>query len=689
MIKRRRCDECRRRRKRCTGSGSSCELCCQKGLHCNNFGFQVVEFNGPENKVVKPSITPRRPKITQKPLYIQSPRSSPASTSSDSLQVGDQEKKPITSSSLISLIKQNLPESVLNINLGIAQPVHLPKVSFDKSNPIPFLQDSTTIRIFDNEVTIPKGFSLLDFLLSSSRVDFMNFPTCNLEQEGRHFEEIGNLLKLMKTNKAVEALRQDGYSINERSDQFPIERERSFKNLGDVEFKIDLERLKTNFFLQRASIDDQGSGFANLPDFIDVEFANTLFHNFCAMAQDATKQDASVSDGKGYVKVNFLRVCFPLIFGNITVLKSVLIVSYYHWKVRDPQNGLLTSMKPCIKKLYLSVLEELQNRLTNGFSISCDHTILSVILLLSAEVIRGLTGTLWRKLLSLVKDMIVLRGGVSSLVESLTGVCLMKLLSVHLSIGGIFGNQSLTQGLVDGNQLSFADFVLILETHHQLDFYDNLNFFTGLGLRDIRGIIKLYGHITQFHNLSAVSFNANNFDNDTMSYESVSLQNLELVLSEAQSLEKELELSNETYENLPEYYRLQILFSHNASLLYLFQMVYRQSSLAPKTVLVVKNLLNKVHKLFDVLENLDSKTYTNFAVFIFPLFLLGVDIASSTKRKWFSDRLNTLYKLTKKETLKTCINLLGKVWESNPTGTVYVDWTALSKEHGLNVCLYS
>lgn len=755
-VNRGRCDECKRRKKRCVGDGPICEFCAKKGYNCTNHNqLQILHFEGPSKKKKKPiekldtsvsntpSVQPQLyqvsfdqtepiepnfidPQLQDSQLNIQevmTPRPSKQSLPLPS-------SNPITQSSLIKIIKDNLPHGTEiiapdGLDLDKAPQIYLPRQKLEPSNPNssdpPILHDEIIIKVFSSETVIPKEFSLLDFLLSSTRVNFVDLSTCHLE-EPVSFSEIEKLLKVSRSKKTMDILKEKGYLVSSKTSNLrdappsPISPDSStkslvaFKSKKDVDFTIDLENLRTNFFIQQGSVaeevETEHQRFSNLPDFIEPEFADELFQRFCAISQETSYSTLDLGSlpnyeepfetSKEYVRINFLKVCFPLIFGNISVLKCVLIISYYRWKNIDPTNEYLLQKEKFIEELHLGVLEELQHRLTNCFSICCDHSLLCVLLLLSTEVVIGLRGSLWGKLLKLSRDMIVLRGGVPKLLETLTGLCLLKLLSVHLSVGGLF---SFDVNEIDNatHSLSLADFFHIIDSHHQLDFFDNLNYYSKLGLNDMKDIMRTYGHITQLYNLSVISYDANNENGQNSlkrygNYESVSLTNMELVLSDAETLEKDIQQYSTISQlgdniNLPHHHKSQAKFAQKASLLYLYQMVYRQTSFSPKTVLAVKDLVKEVEQLFDELQNLSIEESQRSVIFIMPFFLLGVDLISNHKRNWYKEELERLYLTTKKAPLMTCVELLEKVWEINATGSIHVDWKAIAQKYELDICL--
>lgn len=738
-INRGRCDECRRRKKRCVGTGPVCEFCQKKGLACENHNvLKIMHFEPPskkKQKTISPGLVPDE---VQSAAHYEPLDHSANIARVQSLVRNNEEanitklapQNQITPTTLVDMIRANLPssrESKASDSLSFEQTpiIYLPQrklIISNSTSETPILADESEVKAYSKEDTIPKAFSLLDLLLSSTRVDFIDLSTCHLD-EPVSFAEIEKFLKATKFKNTMDLLKEKGYLISSKTSNLrdePLSAESSphpstvsltkpvFKSMEDVDFKIDLENLKTHFFIQQAAVDDEveneNKKFANLPEFIDPNFADLLFQKYCAISQEVNYSksldlssfpdylDGSI-ESKDYVKINSLKICFPLIFGNVTVLKCVLVVSYYRWRNTDPTNELLLKHEQSIKDLHLGIMEELQGRLGHCSSISCDHSLFCVLLLLSTEVIKGLRTPLWRKLLKLMRDMIVLRGGVPRLSENLTGLCMLKLLSVHLSVGGLF---SFDANEIDNseNSLSLADFSHIIDAHHQLDFFDNLSFYSNLGLNDMKDVIKTYGQITQLYNLSVVSYDANtrrDSDNAMSSYGSVSLTNLELVLQETESIEQELKQLDEDLfiedSTILQHQTSQMIFAQKASLLYLYQLVYKQNSTSPKTILAIKELVKDAEDLFDELQNLSFEETQGLVLFIMPFFIVGVDLVSLNTRTWYKDELLKLYENTKKMPLLTCIEILEEVWARNTTGSLHVDWKALCQDIGKDVCL--
>lgn len=581
------------------------------------------------------------------------------------------------------------------------------------------IDDAIDVKVFSQESVIPQEFSLLDFLLSSTRVDFVDLSTCHLE-EPVSFSEIEKFLKVNQTKKTMETLKEKGYLVASKTSNLretplsPSTPDSSisetvkpvFKSIEEVNFTIDLENLKSHYFIQQAAVKEEVETeykkFANLPDFIERSFADELFQKYCSISQEvnySSNLDLSsipafytTETKQEYVKVNFLKVCFPLIFGNVTVLKCILVISFYRWRNLEPTNEYLLKREKYIKDIHLGVLEELQGRLTNCFSICCDHSLLCVILLLSTEIVNGLRTSLWRKLMKLTRDMIVLRGGVPKVSETLTGLCLLKLLTIHLSVGGLF---SFDASELDNsaNSISLADFYYILDTHHQIDFFDNFNYYSRLGLNDMKEVVRRYGQITQLYNLSTISYAANDRKGPetalSINYNSISLKNLELVLAESELIEQTVkDLSKSPYPNYSTpLHTTQMIFAQKASLLYLYQLVYKQTSTSPKTILAIQDILKLAMELFEVIQNLSFEEAQGSVIFVMPFFLVGVDLISNRSRKWYTEEMLKIYQSTRKRPLLTCINLLEEVWRLNGGGTVFVNWKDLSQRLGMDICL--
>lgn len=137
-VKRGRCDECKRRKKRCVGDGPVCEFCEKKGLQClNHDELRIKQFEAPMMKKRRSdsrsplnnigasiaggaafhqeNLEAPQPQIIQfeyndPKQYVPTPQSIPRkSEETIQIETPGSPKEKITPSSLVEMIKANLP----------------------------------------------------------------------------------------------------------------------------------------------------------------------------------------------------------------------------------------------------------------------------------------------------------------------------------------------------------------------------------------------------------------------------------------------------------------------------------------------------------------------------------------------------------------------------------------------------
>lgn len=624
-MRRPRCDACRRSKRKCEGDGLSCDLCIKRGLQCELEPVQIIAY---------------KPKKTSQPEL-------PVIKS----------QKMITSMVIELLRSQDESSDVL---ISRAAKLYLPvrKVTV-ADGATPFVEDETVVRIFDEEGELPSDFSLTNFVSSSLRVRSLG-------------QNLFNALHQVSTHGELEAmLLKSGYGSSKRKD---TDSGRPwFATFSDVVLSIELDSLDNVLFVKEPGVETDGKEFTLLNlngDFIPVVLSEYLFKKFCEWQMVEMSTD----------RISFLQVCLPLIFGNLTVLESMHILTFYHLVGYEPE---LEVYSDAITRLHLKVLEELQLRLRKCSALCCDHTILLVLVLLNIESMKGASGDIYDQLLRIGKALVSFRGGVKKLASTLTGLCLLKLLVSHFTIS--------RPGTLETDDLSLGDFVFILHEQSQLEFYDNVTHLQHIGSKEIGEVIKVYGQVNQLQHLLEVACHANqgisqftNTPSDFI-YESLSEGHLNQLMSEVEQLEREIaNRPQATYPALSELESLQLHFAIQASQLYILQTIYRTNSTSSRTILCVKTLLPLARQLFGLFES----ATLNIKVFMLPLFLLGVDIVGDRNRDWYRSELESVYRITKRENLITAIKLLEKVWRLNPHGGNSVDWRQLSAREGLTVCLH-
>ncbi|CDK27987.1 unnamed protein product [Kuraishia capsulata CBS 1993] len=518
------------------------------------------------------------------------------------------------------------------------------------SSNIPTVSDGVkTVQIFNEKALLSENFSVSDLALSGYRA--------NLADNNESVDIKSNLALILGNRKVKTSSEDDPQTVYDSPDH--------------INLKIDPEKLRNIIYIEAPAVsEDDFSKFTNLPSFIDKEFADYLFRYYC---EYSVCEEEAEENGQ---YLSFLKICFPLIVGNILVLKCVFILAYLQMmKSKNPQHAQYKNMTPWMDKMYVDSLNELSRRLTYRISVGCDHSLMCVYLLLSIETLKGCRTTMWTRILKLGKSMVTLRGGAQKLLESPTGACLCKLLSMYYT-NGISFDSTITP---DNSSSGFhsTDLELMMDTTiNGLQLYDNRNYFPGVPTDEFLAIVKLYARISNLYFLLEISMKAN-LSNDHMRYQFVSSWNMNSVLEEAASLDKRLNEMSIT----PSAFELAFRFARDAGVLYLRQSVFRQVSNSPGTIILVKRMLEYIDQLFDTY----TKSGKNEVVFTLPLLILGIDIVAKLDRNWYISRLRRIYDNLSNEMILTVIMLLERVWEINTDGFTLVDWRRLSDEQSLFV----
>lgn len=618
-FKKERCLECKRRKKKCEVKGEKCVYCEKSGKRCQ---FQdIKEFT-------------RKKELTKKVLKGN--------------EVGSNSK---------------YSDVITSIGIPI---IFVPVRSINNTIGSPLLhEDTKLVNVWNHDSIIDGSISLFDFILSSKRVNFVEAGACDVKgcessiTTSMHYLP-DNILSIANKGKKISS----GKSSNVVS-----------SSLDDIDLEINVANLRNVLFIAEASISTEieENKFVNLPESISGQFSDFLFNHYCVVSCENQKSDDT--------KVTVLRICLPLIFGNITVLKCILVLSFYDLLRIDENSPQLIEKKCEIHAMHLEILGELKERLNYYSSVCCDHSLLCILLLLTIELVNGARGKLWKKLQKLTLSMVALRGGVEKLASNITGLCLLKLLTMTLATG--MSIQNLENDT--GDSLSLKDFFFCINTKNEFEFFDNFNYRPSLTLNGLKDVIEIYGHISTLQSLMSVSIGANKKDNiwasdRVMRYDSVSSANLIKVLQDAEILERRVRMHNKGVDSdrISLWHKVQITFAFNVSTLYIYQLIYQQAATSPKTILVVKELLAEVESLFNVFESVQEHEMKDMTIIILPLFCLGVDLISRDIRQWYLDKLRQLLTKTKRKMLRTSIDLLQQVWNLNRNGTLFVDWISLS-----------
>ena len=662
-LNKKRCNECKRRKKKCQiSNGDSCLYCLQRGVKCS-FPDAVLGFDPASGKIHK------KEKTTQN--IVRYNRS-------------EEEKNYIT-----NLMQQKLPPQLHlpnqtkflpldNFYLKIFLPLRDSPVK--KNGILMVNDDKISVNVLNKDMLMFNNFVPSTYVISSLRVKDIKYQS-NPEKDRKIIQ---NIAKSALKNEITQFFKRNNIPILEPTETKPQNGDDhdvvDIRSVEDINLKVDFKRLKNVFMIEEPAIatDSNNKKFNKLPSFIDAELASSLFTYFCNICGEEFDSSSSF-------KISILTVCFPLILGNLTTLNTVLLWSYYHKLHSTKNDENLIKLLPQMRQLHLNTLYELSKRLTYYLSVSCDHTLFCVFLFMSVEVINGAKGVLWERLQNLAQSMISLRGGVKELCQTLTGDCIMKLLVNYLCTEVNIENFSLSFG--------FSDLKYVCEHNKKHEFFDNLLNKQMLTLNDIRNVVEMYFRVSILRSLLYPSLGLVNksFEDSDYSekidYDSISESNVERIMHESSVLEMDIkyeyfiELDSTTSNNA------QVIFASKACMLYLFQTIYKQSSLSPKTILLVKSLKEEISAIFEGLKMMTENESRQTVLFILPIFCYGIDLVGSCNRLEFINELECIYQITRKEMLKSATELLQLVWERNAGGRTFVDWKFLSKKHQINISL--
>uniref|UniRef100_A0A060T4S6 ARAD1C00198p n=1 Tax=Blastobotrys adeninivorans TaxID=409370 RepID=A0A060T4S6_BLAAD len=402
-----------------------------------------------------------------------------------------------------------------------------------------------------------------------------------------------------------------------------------------VDLTVRFENIKNVLYIQSPAVPLHDFKLINLPSFVDNRMACALFHHFCDLS--------NFCQGQSTTQVPWLKVCLPLILGNVTVLKSALLYSAHY--IRQHQQTIGGNMQisdSFLIELESDVLHDVKDRLGYISSVCCDHNLMTLVLLLSVEVLKAQSGELWLKLMRTTVDCISMRGGPSELSKSVTGLCIMQIFSQHYFTAGRF------RALAPAWELSSS---------YEIQFYDNINYFSNLGFNAWFPIMQLYDRISNIY-----------YEESDSTW----------VMLRAQSLE--VDAVAPQVDNVRE---LPLEISRLCARLFVYQALYRRSSLHEDTLHLVKLLLTKVRRLFTFY----LQAHPSEPVLVLPFLILGVDVVDRN-RVWYIDQLNAVYDRSHKQQLKVLMGVLCDIWARNDNGKVYVDWLQYTDNSGTPIPMY-
>lgn len=657
-VNKRRCNECKRRKKKCLISSDSCDYCLQKGLICT-FPDNVLNFNPANGKVIK------KRRGSSSVIKFNNPSNDDRLVTTI---VPDAFSYQFHFLSQCKFFPNDYLYPKIFIPLGN---------SLIRKNGIPIVNDDkVSVNVLNKDMIILKDFTPSTYVMSSLRIKNIKEKS-NVEKDRKTIERLAN--STLK-NKFVQFLQKNNITFSSREHILDKDVIPNIKSLDEINLYVDFKNLRNVFMIEEPAIptNSKNKSFKNLPSFMNAELANSLFEYFCSICTDELPQ-ASGSN------VSMLTVCLPLILGNLTTMKAVLLWSYYHKLHNNTDDNSLIAIMPQMKQLHLNALFELSKRLKYYISVSCDHSIFCVFLFLTIEVINGAKGTLWGKLQNLAQSMISLRGGVRELCQTLTGDCIMKLLLNYLCTEVSTEIISLS--------FSFSDLKYVCDHNNDHEFFDNIISKSALTLANFKNVVQFYFRVSILRGLLSPSLGLDKRSlggeeiSEKINYDIISESNIERIMYESSILEMEIKYAVFEELKVTKLNHIQIVFASNACVLYLFQAIYRQSSLSPKTILTIKSLKADAENILKKLKNMTECESRHTTVFILPIFCYGVDLVGVHNRSQFINDLNDIYKLTKKEMIKSAIDLLWLVWEKNSEGQVFVDWKAISTSQQINISL--
>lgn len=540
--------------------------------------------------------------------------------------------------------------------------------------------DKVSVNVLNKDMLMFSNFVPSTYVISSLRVKDINYQS-NPEKDRKIIQ---NLAKSALKNEITQFFQRNNIPILEPTETKTLKHDdyniKDIRSVEDINLNVDFKRLKNVFMIEEPAIatDSNNRKFNRLPSFIDAELASSLFTYFCDICGEEF-------DPSSNFKISILTVCFPLILGNLTTLNAVLLWSYYHRLHSTKNDENLIKLIPQMRQLHLNTLYELSKRLTYYLSVSCDHTLLCVFLFLSVEVMNGAKGVLWERLQNLAQSMISLRGGVKELCQTPTGDCIMKLLVNYLCTEVNIENFSLSFG--------FNDLKYVCEHNTKHEFFDNLLNKQMLTLKDMKNVVEMYFRVSILRSLLYPSLGLVNksFEHadysDKIHYESISESNVERIMNESSILEMDIKYTDLVELDSTASNNAQVIFASKACMLYLFQTIYKQSSLSPKTILLVKSLKREISTIFKGLKVMNKTESRQTVLFILPIFCYGIDLVGSSNRLELIHELKCIYQITRKEMIRSAMELLQLVWEKNAGGRIFVDWKFLSKKHQINISL--
>ncbi|ONH64983.1 hypothetical protein BON22_5235 [Cyberlindnera fabianii] len=210
----------------------------------------------------------------------------------------------------------------------------------------------------------------------------------------------------------------------------------------------------------------------------------------------------------------------------------------------------------------------------------------------------------------------------------------------------------------------------------------------------------IYSHITQLQSLLNIVHSANTDPTVTptastidakFSYNDIPRSLLSHIISEAHTLEQTIISKSRPHksdENSNDQPGLAELLNIKMSRLYLLQTVFCEVPISTRTIGLVSEMIETVKDAMKQFESLPQPKRKDERVYPLSLFTLGVSLVGGDNRAWLRGVIWELYEWTRRENLRTVIDLLEKIWEINPDGSQLVDTRLLAAREGVSICLF-
>lgn len=721
--KRPRCGACTRAKRKCSlnDGETSCAACVKRGLECVIDTVKIINYKGPSKSSMTTTLKPhnemKNGSVTSSNL-VEMLRDAAASTSASNTP-----KSNVSSTEEANLaVDHELHADQFLYSLS--SKVYLPRQTVTEgSRGTPLLIDETEERDVDDKVEIPMSFSLADFVQSSLRVRSIRQHHHVLEAMTRT-----NSKSKISEKEIIQTLENNGYDVESRPKNHKVIGlyTPNFQSYDEVKIIIDTQKLSNNYYVKEPGVEvseDHQIKIVNVGTTeIPVHVMELLFNRFCErQMSQGSYSSSSTSDNQKDV-VPALQICLPLVFGNVTVLEAATVLQFL---MSGELN--LRQYHDAMVRLHLKILSEFQIRVQYTSTLCCDHTILLLYYLLEIEVIKGSTHPLYQHLIGITHALITFRGGPKRFKETLTGMCLFQLLMQHIVNGNPYSlstssvpelvqqssatpSSSSSSSSASSLSSSFSTVTStpapllcwsalqpVITNTPKISIYDNIHLTPTTSFKTSAAI---YSHITQLQSLLNIVHSANTDPTVTptastidakFSYNDIPRSLLSHIISEAHTLEQTIISKSRPHksdENSNDQPGLAELLNIKMSRLYLLQTVFCEVPISTRTIGLVSEMIETVKDAMKQFESLPQPKRKDERVYPLSLFTLGVSLVGGDNRAWLRGVIWELYEWTRRENLRTVIDLLEKIWEINPDGSRLVDTRLLAAREGVSICLF-